>query len=57
MFIKTSDHQDEVYLTKDVKPNLAKPSLHDGVMAWERFPRYQHFVRGIHEWIPLTKGQ
>ena len=31
-------------------------SLHDDVIKWEHFPRYWHFVRGIHR-SPVTPVQ
>ena len=32
-------------------------AYHDDVIKWKPFPRYWPFLRGIHRWIPRTKGQ
>ena len=31
-------------------------TMRDDVIKWKYFPRYWPFVRGIHQWIPLTKA-
>ena len=34
-----------------------RPLRHDGVVTWKHSPHHWPFVRGIHQWIPHTKGQ
>ena len=36
---------------------LLNQVMHDYAMTWEHFPCTWPFVRGIQQWIPLTRGQ
>ena len=37
--------------------NTLHLKVHDSIMTWECFLCYWHFMKGIRQWVSLTKGQ